>query len=480
MTRYLLEDEEDMTSRRRDARNYKSSREDVADVLKTFLFRIFFLILLLSGILLAFTFRNEIFNPAPDPTELVAKYEDDRVETDRLIKEQAARKETDTEQIQAMKLVQARQTDRDFPLTAYDRNLIRKYWLMITNGMPNEEISRLMEILDMRYNDEGEVVDLASREVAYLKTIRQTPAERNDREMLEKLRESVLTLVRDGEKKDRQIADMKQIIHYSDEKFQMLDLLRECLRDKSFFPTEEERVLMQKNWMMVTDWLDKMEAMSLMTRLYLCYDKEGNVMLIPKEMKEDYENQRAFDKKKAETGKENAGAGTENAGNAETGKSENPAASGSSAAEPPKSSGENGADSSSADADAAARNLPGEKNGAAKNPAALKPAETGDQMIYNLVYADREKNGNGNGNGNGKKTEKTPTTEEDAIYQELSAYISDQTRRMMGDDVPSADDSDKKPASKNENDDSQARDDSSYLDEVIFSAAGARIEEYQE
>ena len=62
------------------------------------------------------------------------------------------------------KLIRKRQSDPYFPLTKENRLMIHKYWGMITEGLTPREISRMMAILDMRYDDAGNVVDIPLKE----------------------------------------------------------------------------------------------------------------------------------------------------------------------------------------------------------------------------------------------------------------------------------------------------------------------------
>lgn len=142
-------------------------KEDVVDVVNRMLYRFVFLAILLMGIILTFTYKERIFNPPPG-RELVKDMETTDIEIQLENKRLQGLLKNTQEQNDVMKLVNARHLDPDFPLNNYNRELIIKNWPHVIQGYTNEEIQATLEILDMRYDENGLPRSLTPEEVAVL------------------------------------------------------------------------------------------------------------------------------------------------------------------------------------------------------------------------------------------------------------------------------------------------------------------------
>ncbi|MDO4573782.1 MAG: hypothetical protein Q4D98_01050 [Planctomycetia bacterium] len=134
---------------------------DLGSFLKGLLLRLVFLGVLLSGFI--YLLWYVYYKPVDTWT---SPYAISNVERDRAaLREAAQRAEKEMsaemeEELVAQRLVQNRQIDPYFPLTKKNRELIHKYWEKIIVGMSNREIVGLMKLLDLQYDEEGNVVDI--------------------------------------------------------------------------------------------------------------------------------------------------------------------------------------------------------------------------------------------------------------------------------------------------------------------------------
>ncbi|MDO4551798.1 MAG: hypothetical protein Q4C96_11175 [Planctomycetia bacterium] len=288
MPRYIEDDNEEIIIRRRDPQNYQSPREDIADVLRKFLYRMFFLVLIISSILIIIVYKNDILNPPPDTREISANIENTEAELRKLKEHQEKTAVTDAEEKMAYDLVQKRQQDRAFPLTVKDRELIRKYWGVISHNQTNEGKKNLLYRLEMRYDDWGNIVDMTLPE---REALERMDVDAVLRKRLEVIEEELLLYAREGARKDQLIGNMKQVFLYTDEEFHALNLLRKSFQDKKYVLTEAEREILQKNWNRIRMWLDEMEATRLLLRFGLMYDKNGEVVEISPEKKAEIKRQ---------------------------------------------------------------------------------------------------------------------------------------------------------------------------------------------
>ena len=142
-------------------------KEDVVDVVNKMLYRFFFLGVLLMGIILTFTYKDAIVNPAPQQEmveEMKRKDIEIQLENERL-RQQLRRTQEEGE---VMKLVNARHLDPEFPLNNYNRELIIKNWPHVIQGADSQSVKITLEILDMRYDENGLPRNLTPEEVAVL------------------------------------------------------------------------------------------------------------------------------------------------------------------------------------------------------------------------------------------------------------------------------------------------------------------------
>ena len=137
---------------------------DETTLMYTILWRLLSLVILLGGLgYLIWSAGNTQNSPLSSQEMSQIKTNRDIVRRDA---ERAAKSlgEDMDEETKVMKLIGNRQIDPFFPLLEKDRRLIHKYWGHITEGLTHREIARLMTILDMRYDQDGNVVDIPLEE----------------------------------------------------------------------------------------------------------------------------------------------------------------------------------------------------------------------------------------------------------------------------------------------------------------------------
>ncbi len=142
-------------------------KEDIADAVRKMMYRFFFLAILLSGIILTFTYRETIFNPWPDQVEIV-KIGTDDAEVKADMKTLMEQKQKLEEQNEVLKLVNMRQIDPGFPLNNYNRELILKHWPHLIQGYTSTQIKDVLVALDMRLDAKGNPRTLTAEEIATL------------------------------------------------------------------------------------------------------------------------------------------------------------------------------------------------------------------------------------------------------------------------------------------------------------------------
>lgn len=122
--------------------------------------RVIFLLIFLAVMAYAIWYTHR---PVDIPT---SSFETNRAITSReVLSQQAAQAQkeletTEDEEQTALDLVTCRQKDVNFPLTYWNRELIRKHWKLITHGQTSRDISVLMKTLGMCYDDNREVIDM--------------------------------------------------------------------------------------------------------------------------------------------------------------------------------------------------------------------------------------------------------------------------------------------------------------------------------
>ncbi|MDO4584311.1 MAG: hypothetical protein Q4D62_09435 [Planctomycetia bacterium] len=145
-------------------RSPKKPSGDIVTIVLGIISRLFFLMILLSGIGFLIWYSHR-----PVDT-FTSSYDIGRATTAREILRQDAINaekqlaEGEDEETVMWKLIQNRQLDPYFPLTQKDRELIRKYWDKVREGLSNAEIKRMLVLLDMRYDLHGNVVDIPPHE----------------------------------------------------------------------------------------------------------------------------------------------------------------------------------------------------------------------------------------------------------------------------------------------------------------------------
>ncbi|MDO5113516.1 MAG: hypothetical protein Q4E67_03990 [Planctomycetia bacterium] len=145
-------------------RSPKKPSGDIVTIVMGIFSRLLFLMILLSGIGFLIWYSHR-----PVDT-FTSSYEINRAITAREILRQDAINaekqlaEGEDEEAVMWKLIQNRQLDPYFPLTQKDRELIRKYWHKVREGLSNAEIKRMLMLLDMKYDIHGNVVDIPPQE----------------------------------------------------------------------------------------------------------------------------------------------------------------------------------------------------------------------------------------------------------------------------------------------------------------------------